>query len=78
MTKTQGRLVRLRTFDWRDGSHTDATWHAAIDDDKAAVHAVMIAAKTNAEDHQAEIIGHLSAADVGALGLTPGQVMRAP
>lgn len=78
MSTAEGRIVRLRTFDWRDGSYEDEAWWVAIDDDASAVRAVMLAAATNAEDHGVEAVGRLSRADIEAAGLADGQAMRAP
>lgn len=77
MTQTAGRIVRVRTFDWKDGSHVDTTWWAAIEDDDAAVKAVMLAVKARADDHQVEVVGILSPAEVSKAGLGQGQAAPA-
>jgi hypothetical protein len=70
-----GRIVRVRTFD-NSGGYSGELWWAAVDDDAGAAKAVMVAARTKADDG-VEAIGPLPAATITAHGLLPGQAIPA-
>jgi hypothetical protein len=78
MSALQGRIVRVRTFAWAAGTHADAAWWVAIDDDALAVKAVMMAARTRADEHGVDVVGRLSAEQIAAAGLSDGRAVPAP